>query len=242
MRLRRYFSFIIIIFLSFTSCQKQDLFGDVDYNTLGQSAHDLLSADVYTSLLVEINYMPGRQPSAASILYLQNFIESICNKPAGIRIITRPIGTTGKTSLTIEEITALEKTHRSAYAGSTQMGVSILLTDGYFSGDDLFAVSYWNTSFCVFGKLLDDYSGRTGQVSKDQLLSTVLAHEFCHLLGLVDQGSPMQSPHRDNDNGAHCTNSSCLMYYIIENRVPPALSIPGLDANCRNDLKANGGK
>lgn len=240
---RRRFAYLFIsIFLSFTSCQKQDLFGDVDYNTLGQSAHDLLSADVYTSLLVEINYMPGRQPSATTMSYLQNFIESTCNKPAGVRIITRPIGTAGKTALNIEEITALEKTHRTAYAGTTQMGVSILLTDGYYSGDDLFAVSYWNTSFCIFGKLLDDYSGSPGQVSKDQLLSTILAHEFCHLLGLVNQGSPMQAAHKDDSNGAHCTDTNCLMYYTIETSSPPALAIPTLDVNCRNDLRANGGK
>jgi hypothetical protein len=52
----------------------------------------------------------------------------------------------------------------------------------------------------------------------------------------------MQQSHRDSDNGAHCTNASCLMYYGIETDAGIAVTIPVLDAACRADLKANGGK
>ncbi|MBA2563113.1 MAG: hypothetical protein H0V14_09415, partial [Chitinophagaceae bacterium] len=83
-----------------------------------------------------------------------------------------------------------------------------------------------------------------GQVTRTQLLTTLLKHEFGHLMGLVDQGSPMQTPHRDFTNGAHCINPECLMYYNIETADAGILNnpIPSPDANCMADLKANGGK
>jgi hypothetical protein len=104
-----------------------------------------------------------------------------------------------------------------------------------------FATSYWNTSTCIFGQAINDNTGSPGLVSKSGLLSTVLQHEKGHLLGLVNQGSPMQASHLDAANGAHCDNNNCLMYYGIESY---AISnfVPEMDANCRADLKANGGK
>ncbi len=74
-------------------------------------------------------------------------------------------------------------------------------------------------------------------------MTTLLEHEFGHLMGLVDQGSPMQVNHKDAANGAHCDKPDCLMYYNVEAGFTGTLSaVPSLDANCIADLKANGGK
>jgi hypothetical protein len=63
-------------------------------------------------------------------------------------------------------------------------------------------------------------------------------------MGLVSQGTIMQMPHKDEANGAHCTNKNCLLYFNIETTAPSSLlgAIPVLDANCKTDLKSNGGK
>src|SRR5207247_219007 len=100
--------------------------------------------------------------------------------------------------------------------------------------------SYWNTSTCVFGKTMYNNSGGSGQVTRTQLLTTLLEHEFGHLLGLVDQGTPMIAAHKDISNGAHCDNTHCLMYYAIETADAGTMNnnIPSLDANCMADLKA----
>lgn len=59
----------------------------------------------------------------------------------------------------------------------------------------------------------------------------------------------MQTDHKDEENGNHCDNESCLMYYAMER--PDLISqfldldgedVPGLDTNCIADLQANGGK
>ena len=112
-------------------------------------------------------------------------------------------------------------------------------------GNDIFGLAYWNTSICLFGKNIIENSGGADQISRTVLLSTLLQHEFGHLLGLVAQGSPPQSDHRDSAHGAHCTTGNCLMNYGIETISSTGSAnnfIPSLDISCTADLKANGGR
>jgi hypothetical protein len=235
---------LIFLSLSFTACQKDVLVGDKDYRTLGSSAHDLLSSSTYSSLVVEINYMPGYAPDATTINNLDSFLKALINKPGGIRITVKEIASSGQSSLSINDIVEIEKGSRSFYTFDNLIAVHILVSDCYFSNKNVFATSYWNTSFCLSGKNIFDNSGRQGQVTRTELLSTLMKHEFGHLLGLVDQGTAMQTNHKDFENGAHCNNPHCLMNYAIEtaNIGDSATAVPSLDLNCITDLKANGGK
>ena len=239
---RLFFSMIFTL-LFFSACQKEPSFGYQDYKTLGTSAHDLLSPSVYTSLLVEISYMPGFEPDASSITNLSVFLNSYCNKPAGIRIFLQPIPTSGKVNLTLNDVVAIEKKYRTVFTSGNLFTVHFLITDGYYNSSTTFGTSYWNSSSCIFGQAIYDNAGGIGQVTRPNLVSTILMHEFGHLLGLVNQGSPMQAAHVDAANGAHCTNSNCLMHYAIETSTAGGNgAIPSLDGNCIADLKANGGK
>ena len=83
--------------------------------------------------------------------------------------------------------------------------------------------------------------------SLEVLETTVVNHEFGHLLGLVNAGSPLQSDHQDTEHGKHCTEQDCLMYYTAETgegiiNMLSGGSVPSLDAQCIADLQANGGK
>ncbi len=232
----------IITLLSFVSCQKETDFAPRDYKTLGTAARELLAANTHHSLIVQVSYMPGYAPDIATVNNLSDFLNTYLNKPAGIQIILQQIPASGKTTLNLQEIVALEKSYRSVFTGSSMIAVHLLITDSYYSTSSTFATSYWNTSSCVFGKIINDNSGGPGQVTTTQLMSTIMKHEFGHLLGLVDQGSPMQSTHIDVGHGAHCTNKNCLMYYLIETSASGLAPFPSLDTNCINDLKKNGGK
>jgi hypothetical protein len=69
-----------------------------------------------------------------------------------------------------------------------------------------------------------------------------LKHEFGHLLGLVDVGSPTVNPHEDTNHPNHCDSRDCLMYYATETAATSNNIALTLDDNCKADLKANGGK
>lgn len=235
--------YLLLVFsVSFFACKKTDVVGGKDYATLGSSAHDLLASS-YSSLEIQIQYMPGYQPDHQSTDNFKNFLGQYLNKPNGISIIEQQIPSDGKSILSVNEVVALEKKYRTVFTNNHQIAVYILITDGISDKSDIFGSAYWNTSICLFGKTISNNSGTVGHISQSQLLTVLFEHEFGHLLGLVNQGSPMQTNHQDVSDGAHCINKNCLMYYEIEiEAISPTSSLPSLDANCVADLKANGGK
>jgi hypothetical protein len=237
MKLARLFCVVLLL----SSCQKE-ISQDQEYATLGHSSKDFLTSTKYTSLIVEINYMPGFEPDALTLSSFQTFLATYLNKPEGILLRKNAIPASGKERLSTTDLAQLEKAHRTAFTYGSTITVHVLITDAAYSDDETFATSYWNTSFALFGKTIAANAGGVGEISRQQLLATLMEHEAGHLLGLVDQGSPMQQPHKDVANGAHCSNRSCLMYYAIETDASLAPTIPALDATCRADLKAAGGK
>lgn len=243
---------IVLCLLCELSCRKNNnpgLSGNgIDYSnqSVGASAHDLLSPEKYTFLKIEIQYMPGFQPDAGSVSNLSSFLNGIVNKPGGIQITEKQIPASGNTSLSLTQVEAIEKQYRTVYTNNAQSGVYFLFTDGNYTDNSVLGVSYRNTSVCLFGKTIHDNSGAIGQTSRATLESAVMEHECGHILGLVNTGSPMQVPHEDPSHARHCNNQNCLMYYAMETTDMLGFlsggTIPALDANCRADLKANGGK
>ena len=228
-----------VLFLA--GCRKERQGSDNDYKTLGTSANELLSSAVYTTLKIEISYMPGYKPPEASINDLVLFLEKYLNKPGGIQIAWQAIAANGKPFLTLNDVVNIERKSRLSFTDGNTLAVHVLFTDAAYANPDNLALSYWNTSICLFGKAIESKLTGITSVGKSNVYSTLLQHEFGHLLGLVGQGSPQQVAHRDDDNGAHCANKQCLMYYQIETNVP-SLNVPQLDAHCISDLKANGAK
>ncbi len=233
--------------LFLTQCRKDDL-PDADAlnnKSVGASAKEFLSATTYQSLNVEIAYMPGYAPDPTALGNLQAFLTGLVNKPGGISISQRVIPASGKSSLTLAEVREIEKNTRTVFTTGTSVGVFILYTDGVYNEANTLGIAHKNTSMAVFGKTLDDNSGGVNQASVTKLETIILEHEAGHLLGLVDLGSPMQVNHKDPASN-HCNNSACLMYFATEISQMGGIlvtgPVPALDANCRNDLRANGGK
>ena len=242
-------SFIII---ALAACKKSDKvtglpsINNDNNKVVGASANDLLSASKYTSVKIEIQYMPGFQPDAVAVNNLTNFINSLINKPDGVTVVQTQIASAGKTVLSLNDIATIEKNNRTVYTSGNQLGVYFLFTDGNYSEGNVLGIAFRNTSMSLLGKTIHDNSGGLGQASRTKVVSTVLEHEFAHILGLVNIGSPMQTNHQDGAHGNHCNNTNCLMYYASETTDILGIlitgNIPQLDANCKADLTANGGK
>jgi hypothetical protein len=252
----RYISCLLILLLAGTlfSCSKKDepappsRFDGKKYSqqATGKSAHDLLSADKFNSLQIQILYMPDYKPDAGAIDQLKNFLNNLVNKPSGISMKEMQIPSTGKSTLSLSDIRAIEEKYRTLYAHDKELEVCLIYADADYTDNSVLGISYQNTSICLFGKTIAAHSGAIGQVSRTKLTATVLEHEFGHLLGLVNIGSSMKTNHEDPDHSHHCNNENCLMYYAAETTDILGFLIsgpvPDLDANCLADLKANGGK
>ncbi|OYX26641.1 MAG: membrane metalloprotease [Flavobacteriales bacterium 32-35-8] len=254
----------ILVTLIFTliilqSCSKDDDINNVanginkigNKQTTGSSANDILSDTKFKSIIIEMVYVEGFEPTANAIDSFKNFISTTCNKPEGITVIKKSIPSLGDTEYTIEEIADIEETNRTKYNNGQQIAIWIFFADGKSDKDDnvtvVLGTAYRNTSFVIFEETVRSFSNSPFEPNRSLLEATVINHEFGHLLGLTNFGTDLQSPHEDPEHPRHCNAASCLMYW--EAVSPSGLngflngsSPPQLDAQCIADLRANGGK
>jgi len=246
---KKYIYFLCAV-LFFYSCKKgttsspESLPNAYSDQQLGASANDMLSANKYTALNIQIQYMPGYELSTTTIANVTAYLNTVCNKPGGINITQSEIAANGDT-LNLDKVAIIEKQNRTLYTSGNTLGLYVLVTDGYDTSLTTLGFAYRNTSICLFGKDIFNNSGAIGEVSRIGLESTVLEHELGHIMGLVNLGTPMITFHQDTAHGNHCNNPNCLMYYAVEIHAglgALANNVPLLDSNCLKDLAGNGGK
>jgi hypothetical protein len=254
--LKKIFAILTIGIVLFVSCSKEDdLSGNaVNKNTnkqpIGSSSNDLLSDQKFKSMVVEVVYVDGFEPSTTAINNFVAFLGARTYKPNGITVMKKAIPSPRKATFTVAEIAAVEDANRTKYNTSDQIAVWVLFVDGKSSSDTSTAVilgeSYRNTSFVVFEKTVQGFSDSPLKPNRSLFETTVITHEAGHLLGLTNLGATMQSSHEDTAHSKHCNVSSCLMYWESESSKSLSNLAPGttpqLDAQCLADLRANGGK
>jgi hypothetical protein len=217
--------------------------------TPGASAHDFLSDQSYTDLVVEVDYMTGYAPDSGALEQLRTFLEERLNKTTITIRTPTEIGGGGQQTYTLSAIRSLEEANRDQYTEGQTLTAYMLFVDGEFEQENVLGVAHYNTSSAYFGAAYEQASGGLGQPSRSLTEATSFRHELGHLFGLVaieGSGTEMQTEHQDEANGHHCDNDQCLMYYAIESTdlFGSILGgeIPALDQNCIDDLRANGGK
>ncbi len=237
--------FIATMLTLVVSCSKYE---ELQNNRI--EPHDLLSDDKYRLLVVEIQYIDGYGPDTEASEKLRQLLTKHLNKPGGIVLQFRAIEGPSKSVYDISDIQAIEKDKRTHYVDGNTVSAYFLFLNGSYAGDSpdrkVLGVAYGSTSMAVFGKTIEEFSGGIGQPSTSKLQTTVMQHEFGHILGLVNTGSRMVHPHEDGSHPHHCDNNSCLMNATAETSAVANLlfsgDVPTLDQNCINDLIANGGK
>lgn len=218
----------------------------------GLAANDFLDDTNFSELVVEIDYMEGFAPNQQALDSLQAFLEQRLNKSSITILEPTEIPAGGEETYSANDIRNLEEQHRTQFTettGSDQLTAYMIIVDGYFDQSNVLGIAYYNTSNAFFGPAYDDASGSIGQPSRYLIESVSFRHEFGHTFGLVNipgSGTDMQNDHQDEENGHHCDNDQCLMYFALETTDLfgqfVGEEIPPLDNNCILDLQANGGK
>lgn len=239
-----YFVLFIFGLLIIESCKKDEEVDPYQDNYIGpgSSSEVFLRDDVYTSLVLEIVYEPGVQPDQRAINELDSFLKVYLNKPNGITIIQREIEDQKENSLNSKEIIEIEQIHRSRLNSKDTLATFIYFANSdYSESSSTLGMAYASTSMVVFQKTIKENAAGNTEVIR-RLEESILKHEFGHLLGLVDVGSPPVNAHEDSDHPNHCDNLDCLMYYATQTAATANNIKLTLDANCIADLKENGGK
>lgn len=254
-RYRLLIPFIAFI-LSFTVYGCLDSPSGIDENTNqfvssatpGTSAQVFLDDSSFTRLELEIDYMPGHQPSQQALDSLKSFLQERLNKSEIAINSPNEVQSGGGGTYSANEIRSFEEEYRDNYTDSrgNTLHAYFLITDGkYQEQDNVLGIAYFNTSMAFFGETVEEASSGIGAPPREKIEGTVFQHEFGHILGLVGSGSPTQSDHK-TAGSAHCTADGCLMEPAVETMNFFANlfdgDIPDLDAQCIADLQANGGK
>lgn len=247
--------FLVLLGFTFQACEEDNDSSnnnepDVSKNEVGASAKGLLDKDQYERLVVEVKFGSGYSPKQQSLNNMKNFLDQHLKKPEGIKVMESEASGLSENTYTVEEIRNIEEDARTQSTNGNTITIFLLFLDGKREEDNsnqtTLGIAYYNTSAAIFGKTIRELSGGIGEPSREKVETAVINHELGHLLGLVNNGTPMQADHQDDENGAHCDVEDCLMYYAVETGdVVSNLAgsdVPTLDQQCKDDLKANGGK
>jgi hypothetical protein len=247
MKLTNYLLFVCTLFV-LSNCQTHK----TDPSPVSDAvyANDYLSAQKYDKLVIQIQSVAGYELTTQTVDNLVDFLTQRLHKPMGIVVKQSTIASPGKSTYTLDDLINIEKNNRTHYNDGRTLTAYFFIADGNYAEDagnsKVLGISYSSSAMALFEKTIKNFSGGLGQPSYTSLESTVIQHEFCHILGLVNNGTNMVVNHQDEPHGKHCNNTDCLMYYNAEtsdaiNNIV-GNSIPTLDNNCLLDLKANGGR
>lgn len=237
---------LLILFLGLTACSTDEEPAPDD-RPLGVSARSFLSDEDYTSLTVEVVHVTGYEPAQSSLSSVKTFLETYLNKPAGISLKLRAISSPNVGTYSIQEIMEVENQYRTAFTSGKNLTSFIFIadnkSDASTSKEFVLGKAYKNTSLVIFEKDIRELA-QSASVSSSQIQQITIRHEFGHLFGLVDNGTPAQSDHvyRNPDNPdekGHCSITGCLMARNLDYTNPENLT---LGDQCHIDLVANGGK
>ncbi len=224
----------------------------------GASANDILSNASLTSLVIEVAYVQNFQPTQEAMDNFVGFLRDRTFKQ-DITVNYRALSSPNKETLTLQEIANLEEENRTEYNNGSTLAIYIYFADAPSEEDDedtgavTLGAVYRNTSMVIHEVTVRRLAARSPLISVADVETATLHHEFGHLFGLVNLGSPEVNPHEDSESDNHCNQTGCLMRAelqfgsgimgMLESRVgKSSAAVPGLDPECLLDLQANGGR
>ena len=252
----RSFFAILVLVAGINACSSDESTPPADTQSennrpLGTSAEDILSANQYGSLTVELVYTASFRPEPSSILGFKNFVLNLVNKPDGVTFIERVIPNQAGAPFTIQQIREIEDANRSVYTLGEDLAIYIFFSNGASENDTNNSVTlgtaYRNTSIVIYQKTLELITQTEPEILP-LLEQTTLNHEMGHLMGLVNiQNDDIHQVHEDPGAEKHCLHEDCLMYYDATNVGRQMLSrwtqlraVPELEEQCLQDLQAKG--
>ena len=184
-------------------------------NVTGQCRYEILRANEYSSVHLEINYVTGHSPDSDALNLLKQRIKEVTDKST-VTVSQSSFGST-QSSYTLEEILEIENEERSRFKSGNTFVIHILYLNGeYKDNDQTLGLAYSGTSFVMFKEKIEDAAFLL--ISAKDIEKSVIVHEFGHLLGLVNNGYQSPHDHEDPQHPHHSNNEDSVMYWAIESQ------------------------
>jgi hypothetical protein len=195
-------------------------------NLLPERLQRYLLHDTDRSVRFELDAVTGLGPYASSTEYLSELVGRLLNKPDGVSFEADeslpPQGEGFEWSF--EALDAYARAHAEDDSDGP-VTIHVLFVDGRYVAEGnagtVLGLAWGQRFIALFqeqlragcsGGLLGGLQDDTCEVAE----RNVWAHEIGHVIGLVDNGVPIQSAHRDAEHGAHDVSDACVMYWAYE--------------------------
>lgn len=195
--------------------------------TPAAGALDLLRSDRFGRLVLEIDAVSGFGPAAGNADALATRLASLVDKPAGIEVrmdqVLAPSG--GDRVWTFPTLSAFAASVFDRPAEEDTVHLHVLFVDGRYAapeGSTVLGLAWGHRHIVIFKETLEQTCGGGALTvpMREQVCADaerfVWLHELGHVLGLVDNGVVMQSPHEDDEHPAHDRDPDCVMYWAYE--------------------------
>lgn len=198
-----------------------------------------LHDDPYSELIIEYDYVDGYPPSPAAVELLEQRVYQYTDK----RVVTSVIDDVihyrdTKESYVEEDIFFLAREYKDAQRGGNTMVMHVLYLNGEWKKENVLGLAYGGDRIVIFMETIVRLADRSDSVSVLDIESSVLVHEFGHLLALVGIG--YDSEHEDPEYRHHCDESAgrCVMASDVEVKPVGRTQPPPDDfcSNCVEDL------
>jgi hypothetical protein len=218
----------------------------------GSRASDFASSH-YPKLVVEVDWMvdgaKDYRPSSVVLSFLQQRLDERLSKPGGIVVQLGDAIPVSKASYNSGDLRAVESAHRGNRTGGDTAAIYLLFANTYAApssgAGSVVGVAYSGSAIAIFAQTIQDASSFA--VTTDAIERITVVHEAGHLLGLVNIGTPMVTPHEDPAHRGHSVNEHSVMYWAVEGADVVGMILGGtapdnFDANDIADLRSIGGK
>ena len=209
---------------------------DADVESTGDAPIDdprwlqIIRAEPYPRLVIEVDYVAGREPRPAVADEIEATFAALLDKPLGIDVVVdQPIVSLGaEHAWTVQERIDLATATNDLPVGGDTIKIHMLFLDGHAEEDDsmdgvILGAAWAHENIVMFRDTLD--AGCEGLVVGpvlEQMCADaeflIWQHEIGHVIGLVDGGLPMVDDHLDPDPtaGRHDVSHDCVMYRQYE--------------------------
>ena len=228
--------------------------------SIGTSASDFLNNDNFDKLHIEIVHVDTYKPTPGSIDRFRQWLETFTFK-TDIQITYKSVASTNIESMNYNKIAELENEYRTVYNDGKTLSLYMYFTDAGSTLDVpsqnrfVLGAVYYNTSMVFFQKSIRLLADKTTlPITRADVETAVIQHEFGHLFGLVNLGSEREgADHSAPEDENHCNKENCLMVAelnfntdmmnIMSSRTAMGLEpVPSLGPECQLDLKSLGGR
>ncbi|PWJ39187.1 hypothetical protein [Sediminitomix flava] len=235
----RNLAFTIFSFLSLSLLSACSDSSDGDINIASDFENSRTYFSTSTSVELEVVYEPDAAPLTEDTFgggipiwgITQANIEEVfsdrplpvfVNVPTSLSQMTQ-VPTQNKTRWTVEDILQFTDDFRRNRSSAIQTYFFVAFVNGIFVNNDgveqpsTIGLNVTGTPICfIFKDVVSAGSSGDNNALVAFLEQSTLVHELGHAFGYVNNGIPLASDHWDEENGAHCTNENCVMFWLNE--------------------------